>query len=173
MGEGEGEGGEGGGGGGAAVDLMRPGGLVCGWRTGKGGRYGEDEVRSHGEGDGGGFVVADGGEDGGDVGFGGGEGARGGAEFEVDDAVGGEGAEDGEGGGGEGGGVVDEVVDVRGEDGEEGGEVVCGVGLARGEGQEGVREGEGWVGNFLLEPDVVEGLGADAAAEVGVELGGG
>lgn len=50
------------------------------------------------------------------------EGARRGAELEVDDAVGGEVAEDGEGGVPEGGEVVDEVVDVGGEEGEEAGE---------------------------------------------------
>lgn len=144
-------------------------------RTGEGGggevRYREDEVRPHRQRNGTSFILPDGSEDGGDVGFRGGEGARGGAQLEVDDAVGSEVAEDGEGRGGEGRGVVDEVVDEGREDGEEGGEVVCGVGLARGEGEEGVREGEGGVGGFLLEPDGVEGLRADAAAEVGVELG--
>lgn len=44
------------------------------------------------------------------------------------------------------------------------------VGLAGGEGEEGVWEGEEGVGGFLLEPDGVQGLRADAAAEVGVEL---
>ena len=63
------------------------------------------------------------------------------------------------------------MVDVGGEDGEEGSEIVRGVGLAGGEGEEGVGEGEGWVGDLLLEPDFVEGLRANAPAEVGVELG--
>lgn len=50
---------------------------------------------------------------------------------------------------------------------------MCRVGLAGAEGEEGVCEGEEGVAGFLLEPDGVEGLRADAAAEVGVELGGG
>lgn len=127
-------------------------------------RYGEDEIRPHRQRDGRSLIVPDSSKNGGDVGFRGGEGARGGAQLEVDDAVGGEVVEDGEGRRGERRGVVDEVVDVRGEDGEEGGEVVRRVGLAGGEGEEGVWEGEEGVGGFLLEPDGVEGLRADAAA---------
>lgn len=157
--------------GGVRRSIYGPWGLVAGRGGGGEVRYREDEVRPHRQRNGTSFILPDGSEDGADVGFRGGEGARGGAQLEVDDAVGGEVAEDGEGRGGEGRGVVDEVVDVGREDGEEGGEVVCGVGLARGEGEEGVREGEGGVGGFLLEPDGVEGLRADAAAEVGVELG--
>lgn len=86
---------------------------------------GEDETRVHAGAGGGALVVGDGGQDGVDVvglGKGGaGQGARGGAQLEVDDAVGGEGPEDGEGGVPEGGEVVDEVVDVGREEGEEAG----------------------------------------------------
>lgn len=92
---------------------------------------GEDEAGVHaGVGAGGALVFGDGGQDGVDVvglGDGGaGQGARGGAKLEIDDAVGGEGLEDGEGGVPEGGEVVDEVVDVGGEEGKEAG-ARCGV----------------------------------------------
>ena len=69
------------------------------------------------------LVLGDGVEDGLDIVCGGHAGGRHGAgrgaQLEVDDAVGGEGAEDGEGGVAEGGGRVDQVVDVGGEEGEE------------------------------------------------------
>lgn len=105
----------------------------------------------------------------GDVG--GRDGAGCGAEFEVDDAVGLEVAEDGEGGVTEGGEVGDEGVDVGGEEGEEGLEVV--VVFAWGHFDQGVGEGGGGGGGggWLLGPDFVEGLAGDGAGEVGVELG--
>lgn len=96
------------GGGGAAVD-------------------GEDQVRFHGRG--GGVGGGDAGEDqlgvllGGEVR--GGDGARGGAELEVDDAVCAEGVQHGGRGVGDGCGVGDEAVDVAREEGEESGEWCC------------------------------------------------
>lgn len=82
---------------------------------------GEEEGRTHRGMSG--VEGGDAGENGADVIFcgqvGEGDGARGGAELEVDDAVGVEGLEDRSGGVGEGGDIIAEGVDVLGEEGEE------------------------------------------------------
>lgn len=100
---GEGDGVGGGGGVVAAVDGEDEAGVHTWWCAGQCGVGGGVGGLA--------LVVGDGVEDGGDVALpveaGAGEGARGGAQLEVDDTVGGEGAEDGEGGVAEGGEVVD------------------------------------------------------------------
>lgn len=192
----EGEGGERGGGGVAAVDLGKVRSPAFNRKAGKkGGTYRQNQIRPQlglGRGRLAALILGDGVEYGLDV-VGsrqarGGHDAGRGAQLEVDDAVGGEVAEDREGRVAQGGGVVDEVVDVRGEEGEEAGAFQLSSSLLIGwiyrvsrsrlqvivvfpRGHLEQRVSEIGLARFVLhEPDVVQTLSADAAAEMGMEL---